>query len=193
MDTPTHNRDQHHRVAWTTARYFNTQSVTPLIGNTTFISQPESFQPADVSLTPFVTELLQKVYLMQAQVSALEGQLAKQRLDSQKLMALKNLNSKKLALKEAVFVTAEYKAEDDVHVVSSADLNLWGYGDTEQLAVKDFCSELETFYFDLKEEKNNLGKDFQTKWDYLKTIVKEIKKNENAAQAQRVWLHDGQI
>lgn len=177
MDVPTHNRNQQHRAAWTTARYFNTQSIAPLIGGTTFISQPVSFQPTDVSLTPYVTEeLLSKVFSLQGQLTALEAQVLKQRLDTQKLMAVKNLNSKKLTLKEAIFVTVEYKAEDDTHIVSSADLNLWGYGDTEQLAIKDFCSELETFYFDLKEEKNNLGADFQSKWDYLKTIVKETKK-----------------
>jgi len=94
-----------------------------------------------------------------------------QDLQNRKIIPIQNLRSTKLHLKGPLYVVLEY--EDGIFVISSDDLNLYGYGNIELNAIKDFCKEVEYLYFDLKQSKK-LGKIMKENWEFLKNIIKEL-------------------
>ena len=87
------------------------------------------------------------------------------------IIPIQNLRSPKLQLIRPMYAVLEYDA--DVYVVSCDDLNLYGYGKIEQEAIKDFCKEIEYWYFDLKKSHTKLGKTMKNAWLYLREIIKE--------------------
>ena len=95
-----------------------------------------------------------------------------QNLQNRKIIPIQNLRSTKLQLKGPFYVVSEY--EDGVFVISSDDINLYGYGDTELNAIRDFCKDVEYFYFDLKQSKEKLCKIVKESWEFLKNIVIEL-------------------
>lgn len=95
-----------------------------------------------------------------------------QNLQNRKIIPIQNLRSTKLQLIAPLYAVSEY--EDGVFVISSDDINLDGYGDTELNAIRDFCKDVEYLYFDLKQSKNKLGKIMKESWEFLKNIIKEL-------------------
>ena len=93
-------------------------------------------------------------------------------IQNRKIIPIQNLRSTKLQLIAPLYVVSEY--EDGVFVISSDDINLDGYGDTELNAIRDFCNDVEYLYFDLKQSKNKLGKIMKESWGFLKSIIKEL-------------------
>lgn len=94
-----------------------------------------------------------------------------QELRNKRTFPVQNLRSNKLQLKEPLYLSIEF--EDDTFVVFSDDLNLYGHGETELNAIRDFCKEVENLFFALKESKNKLGKVTQEIWGFAQEIIKE--------------------
>lgn len=63
--------------------------------------------------------------------------------------------------------------EDNVYIASSYDLNLFGYGDNEDEAVRDLCESIIDHYEHLKANQENLGKLLQRDWEFLSRMVVE--------------------
>lgn len=84
---------------------------------------------------------------------------------------LSNLNSEKLYLTQPLSVFVEQSEE--VTIVSSLDLNLFGYGDTESEAVKDFCESFEELYFSLKRRETRLSKNLRNLFEFMARIATE--------------------
>lgn len=91
-----------------------------------------------------------------------------------KIITIQNLRSKKFSLKMPLYVRIEYDLREKLYFVNSDDLNIWGYGETDQLAIKNFCLDVEDFYTTLSAEKK-LGNDFKEKFDFLKDVIKAKK------------------
>lgn len=102
------------------------------------------------------------------QIKTLYSKINKNKINN---IAIKNLHSKKLILLDALYITLEF--EDDIHIAYSNDLNIFGYGETELNAIRDFSQELEDLYFNLKKEKK-LGKFAKETNDFLLRIIKEV-------------------
>jgi len=95
-----------------------------------------------------------------------------QNLQKRKIIPIQNLRSTKLQLRDPLYVVSEY--EDGVFVIFSDDINLYGYGDTELNAIRDFCKDVEYLYFDLKRSKEKLGEIVKESWEFLKKIIIEL-------------------
>ncbi|GAG71120.1 unnamed protein product, partial [marine sediment metagenome] len=91
---------------------------------------------------------------------------------NRKIIPIQNLRSTKLQLRDPLYVVSEY--EDGVFVISSDDINLYGYGDTELNAIRDLCKDIEYLYFDLKQSKEKLGEIMKENWEFLKNIIIEL-------------------
>lgn len=127
-------------------------------------------------LSQYQTSVDLEIQNLKNQFSALDTQLiaqfqAIQGLQNRRIIPIQSLRSKKLRLISPLYVGIEH--EDNVYVVSSEDLNLYGYGEIELNAIRDFCKEIECLYFDLKKSKNKLGKAMKENWNFLKDVVKE--------------------
>ncbi len=81
--------------------------------------------------------------------------------------------TRKLILKQPIFVSLSYSPEGEIWVVDCPELNLYGEGKDEQQAVEDFKIVIEEFYFSLKKDKEKLGPDLKKKWDILQRVIKE--------------------
>jgi len=84
---------------------------------------------------------------------------------------LQDLRSDRVRLVAPLYVTIE--EADGVIVASNADLDLFGYGDTESEALQDLREVIEETYWDLKAEQARLGSHLQSIWNYLNRIVLE--------------------
>jgi len=92
-------------------------------------------------------------------------------LENRRTITIQNLRSKKLRLVSPLWCALEHA--DQIYVVSSDDVDIYGYGETEYQAMKNFSSDIETLYFDLKDEQKNLGQKMQECWDFLRSIIIE--------------------
>jgi len=95
-----------------------------------------------------------------------------QNLQKRKIIPIQNLRSTKLQLRDPLYVVSEY--EDGVFVIFSDDINLYGHGDTELNAIRDFCKDVKYLYFDLKQSKEKLGEIMKENWEFLKNIIIEL-------------------
>ena len=79
---------------------------------------------------------------------------------------------RKLALRLTIplYVTVE---PGETIAVSNSDLDTFGYGETEDEAIADFCECVAESYWELKEEQDNLGPHLAWIWAYLSRIVVE--------------------
>jgi hypothetical protein len=84
---------------------------------------------------------------------------------------LQDLREARLRLIAPIYVTLE--EQDGVVVASNADLDLFGYGDTEAEALQDLREVISETYFDLKREQGNLSPHLQAIWDYLDRVMIE--------------------
>ena len=88
-----------------------------------------------------------------------------------KVVALQDLRDPKLRLTQPLYVLIE---DREPVMVSNVDLDIFGYGDTEDEAVQDFCECVVETYWDLKEAADRLGPHLQRIWDFLDRIVQEV-------------------
>ena len=129
----------------------------------------EFFSRYQISLDLEIQDLKDQINLLSSRVSD-QFQVI-QNLQNRRIIPIQNLRSRKLRLINPLYVNIEY--EDSIHVVFSEDLNLYGYGEIELNAIRDFCKEVEYLYFDLKKSKGKLGKAMKENWNFLKDVVKE--------------------
>ena len=92
-----------------------------------------------------------------------------ERLSRERSVFLQSLHDDRLRLAGplAVFV------EDDGHqvIASSADLEVFGYGETEAEALEDLRRTICDLYVELQERPRDLGPLPQRVWDYLSEVV----------------------
>lgn len=91
-------------------------------------------------------------------------------IQGSKIIALQDLRQPDLRLTAPLYVTAE---PGETIVVSNSDLDTFGYGETEDEAIADFCQCVAETYWELKEEQDNLGPHLARIWAYLSRIVIE--------------------
>jgi len=65
------------------------------------------------------------------------------------------------------------KDEDGTVVMSSMDLNVFGYADTEYGAKRDFVRSITDLYYNLKDEKKNLHKSALPLWSFMQEMLEE--------------------
>ncbi|MCE7987235.1 MAG: hypothetical protein DYG89_39190 [Caldilinea sp. CFX5] len=85
---------------------------------------------------------------------------------------VQDLRNAALRLVAPLYVTIE--EEDGTVVASNADLDLFGYGDTEAEALQDLREVIIETYHDLAANQANLGPHLQTIWNYLNRVVVEL-------------------
>jgi len=91
-------------------------------------------------------------------------------IQGSKIIALQDLRQPDLRLTAPLYVAAE---PGETIVVSNSDLDTFGYGETEDEAITDFCQCVAETYWELKEEQDNLGPHLARIWAYLARIVVE--------------------
>lgn len=87
-----------------------------------------------------------------------------------KIVPIQNLESSDLFLTQPIYANLEKDEEGNI-IISSLDLDTFGYGDTEFEAKKDFCQTVCDLYKELKE--NKLGKHLKNVWFFMEQIIKE--------------------
>jgi hypothetical protein len=86
-----------------------------------------------------------------------------------KNLLISTLLSERLELRTPLPVLLEHDGEQSVAL--SVDLNVYGWGPTEEDALDDFRQAVEDFYFTLKSEQ--LGDDLKRRFSYLASIISE--------------------
>ena len=86
-----------------------------------------------------------------------------------KNLLISTLLSERLELRTPLPVLLEHDGEQ--YVASSVDLNVYGWGPTEEDALDDFRRAVEDFYFSLKCEQ--LGDDLKRRFGFLASIISE--------------------
>ena len=114
--------------------------------------------------TPEIEEIKERI-------SKLEERLIK--IGEQQIVPIQFLDSEKLQLKQPIVVSLSHSPEDGIWVVDCPELNLYGEGEDENQAIKDFKLALEESYFSLKKDKEKLGTELKQKWDILQQIIQE--------------------
>ena len=112
--------------------------------------------------------------LTEAGIASLVGQMKELReqmhlLGRNRNVMVGTLLSERLELRSPLPVLLEYDGHQ--HVASSADLNIYGSGESESEALDDFRRAVEDFYVNLGNE--NLGPDLKRRFDYLASIIRE--------------------
>ncbi len=64
--------------------------------------------------------------------------------------------------------------EDNVYIAFSYDLNLFGYGENEDEAVRDLCESIIEHYEHLKSNRENLGYLLKRDWEFLTRLIIEL-------------------
>lgn len=64
--------------------------------------------------------------------------------------------------------------EDDTYIATSYDLNLFGYGETEDEALRDLCESIIEHYEHLKTNQSNLGSLLKRDWNFLARMIEEL-------------------
>lgn len=111
-----------------------------------------------------------KKRLSQARASLKSAEEFSPALWGQRVVALQNIDSDELQLKQPLYVSVE-QDEDGTVIISSMDLGIFGYGDTEYEAKQDFVRAIEDLYFNLKDEQDNLHKSALGHWEFMKKII----------------------
>ncbi|MBU0568494.1 hypothetical protein KJ693_05200 [bacterium] len=92
---------------------------------------------------------------------------------------LSNIGVNGYHLRNFIPINIEY---EEIFVAISYDINMFGYGDTEQEAIRDLCESIVEYYEDLKESKDELGPIPASDYDFLKDVIIEVK---DAAKEER--------
>lgn len=64
--------------------------------------------------------------------------------------------------------------EDDTYIATSYDLNLFGYGDCEDEALRDLCETIIEHYEHLKMNQSKLGALLKRDWNFLSRMIEEM-------------------
>lgn len=64
--------------------------------------------------------------------------------------------------------------EDDTYIATSYDLNLFGYGDSEDEALRDLCESIIEHYEHLKTNQSKLGSLLKRDWNFLSRMIEEM-------------------
>lgn len=88
------------------------------------------------------------------------------------IRVVQDLRDVSLRLVAPLYVALE--EEDGTVVASNADLDLFGYGDTEAEALQDLREVMIETYHDLKANQSTLGPHLQTIWNYLNRVIVEL-------------------
>lgn len=64
--------------------------------------------------------------------------------------------------------------ENDIYIATSYDLNLFGYGDSEDEAIRDLCESIIEHFEHLKNNQSKLGLLLKRDWNFLSRIIKEM-------------------
>jgi len=111
-----------------------------------------------------------------AEIAELRERIMKlERKQEQQIIPIQFLESKKLNLKQSMFVSLVYYPEDEIYIADCPELDIYGEGKDESQAIEDFKVALEEFYFDLRKDKQKLGADLKRKWDILEKVIEETK------------------
>ncbi|MDI6791417.1 MAG: hypothetical protein QME81_00925 [bacterium] len=90
-------------------------------------------------------------------------------LERKKFLLINSLHHSSLHLISPVAVSVEYDGYQ--FIAYTADLDIYGCGDSEYEAIEDLRQSIVELYYDLKNEP--LGKDLEKIWEYLSCIVRE--------------------
>jgi len=104
-------------------------------------------------------------------ISKLEERLTQ--AGEQQIVPIQFLESEKLQLRQPIVVSLSHSLEGGIWVVDCPELNLYGEGEDENQAIKDFKVVLEDFYFSLEKDKEKLGPELKQKWGILQQIIQE--------------------
>lgn len=94
------------------------------------------------------------------------------RLEGRKPILLYSLRHPRLRLREPLAVLLEHDAGQVI--AQSYDLDLFGYGDTENEALEDLRRTVADLYFELQENAARLGPLPEKVWGYLSDIISEL-------------------
>jgi hypothetical protein len=64
--------------------------------------------------------------------------------------------------------------EDDTYIATSYDLNLFGYGDSEDEALHDLCESIIEHYEHLKTNQSKLGSLLKRDWNFLSRMIEDM-------------------
>jgi hypothetical protein len=85
---------------------------------------------------------------------------------------LQDLRVPNLRLIAPLYVIVE--EQDNLVVASNADLDVFGYGDTEAEALQDLREVIVETYADLSLHQHKLGPHLQAIWNYLNRVILEL-------------------
>jgi hypothetical protein len=80
-----------------------------------------------------------------------------------------NLGHGKYLFKSPFPVNITY--EDEVYIASSYDLNLFGYGESEDEALRDLCGSIIEYYEHIKANRNKMGPLLKRDWEFLSWMI----------------------
>lgn len=89
-----------------------------------------------------------------------------------KNVTILNLGHEKYLFKSPFPVNIVF--EQEVYIATSYDLNLFGYGESEDEALRDLCESIIEHYEHLKKNQSKLGPLLKRDWDFLSRIIIEI-------------------
>jgi hypothetical protein len=112
-----------------------------------------------------------EIYELRKRVEELEEKLELRQ--EQQIIPIQFLESERLILKQPIIVNLSYSSKSKTWFVDCPELNLYGEGEDEQQAIKDFKIALEESYFGLKKDKENLGPELMKIWNILQQRIEE--------------------
>ena len=66
------------------------------------------------------------------------------------------------------------QVEDDTYIAASYDLNLFGYGESEDEALRDLCDSIVEHYEHLKSNETKLGPLLKRDWNFLSRMIEAM-------------------
>lgn len=89
-----------------------------------------------------------------------------------KNVTILNLGHEKYLFKSPFSVNIQ--VEDDNYIAASYDLNLFGYGGSEDEAIRDLCESIFEHYEHLKMNQAKLGHLLRRDWNFLYRLILEL-------------------
>ena len=107
-------------------------------------------------------------------VKVLTFKLPALRREAVHLHRLRVLDSDKYALRRVLFVQIEKTEDGETFIAKIPSLEIFGVGNTQEEAIRDFQLSLIEDYEILKEEKDNLSDYLQSHFAYLTKVLREL-------------------
>lgn len=102
---------------------------------------------------------------LESEISALKGELRVQH----KTVTITSLPSAPYILSRPLLLNVEIRPTEVL--AEYVEVGIYGVGDSEQEAIRDFCQYLIEYYECLRDERNNLARETQEHWDILCELV----------------------